>query len=181
MIKKTTNKNIGLRRGVVSLAKHNAKWKNLFEREKRLLLKKFPNIILEIEHGGSTAIPNIPAKPIIDIFVAVKSLKNLDKIKSSLEKLGYEYHGSDGVNGRILYTKGSPKITTHHLHFVERKGNEWKNNNLIKNYFLEHPEVAREYADLKIKLAKEYPNDRKSYTSGKDTFIKSIIRKANAK
>jgi len=169
---------IGLKRGTVKLKKHDPNWAKLFKKEKKLLLGKFPNVILEISHGGSTTIPTIPAKPIIDMFAVVLSLKKAKAIKNKLEKLGYEYRGADGVKERILYVKGEPELRTHHLQLVEKKSDEWKNHILIKNYFLKHPEVAKRYAKLKAKLAEKYPNSRKSYSHGKDAFIKSIIQKA---
>jgi len=155
-----------------------AKNPKLFEKEKKLLLKNFKNIILEIGHGGSTAIPNIPAKPIIDMFAVVKSLNKAKSMKGDLEKLGYEYRGADGVKERILYVKGKPELRTHHLQLVERESGEWKNHILIKDYFLKYPKVAKNYAELKVKLAKKYPEDRKAYSHGKNAFIKSVIKKA---
>ncbi len=173
------NKNIiGLKKGIVKLKKHNPNWKKLFEKEKEILLKKFPKVIIEISHGGSTAIPDILAKPVIDMFAIVKSLKNVESIKDDLEKLGYEFYGQDEVTERILYTKGKSDIRTHHLHFVEKKSKEWKNHILIREYFLKYPEKAKEYAELKVALAKKYPKDRKAYTNGKDAFIKTIIKKS---
>ncbi len=163
---------IGLKRGVVKLKEHNPDWAKLFEKGKKLLLEKFPDIIIEIRHGGSTAIPGIIAKPIIDMFVAVSSLEKVKnvKIKKELEKLGYEFHGEADVAGRILYTKGKGETRTHHLHFVEKDSNEWKNYILIKEYFLRNPKSAQEYAKLKIVLAKKYPHDRKNIPTEKINF-----------
>ncbi|MEK7663998.1 MAG: GrpB family protein [Patescibacteria group bacterium] len=169
---------IGLKRGTVKLEKHNSKWAELFEQEKKMLLKKFPNVILEISHGGSTVIPTISAKPIIDMFAVILSLKDAENIRKDLEELGYEYRGEEGVPERILYVKGKPELRTHHLQLVEKTSNEWKNHILIKNYFLKHPEVAKEYAELKNKLAEKFPNDRKAYSNGKDNFIKLVIKKS---
>ena len=172
---------IGLKRGTVRLKKHNPKWKELFEKEKKLLLKKFPDIILEISHGGSTAIPGMPAKPIIDMFTAVKSLKSIESVKKELEKLCYEYRGEEGVPGRILYVKnmrGGREIRTHHLQFVEKGNKEWKNHLLIKNYYLEHPGAVKEYAKLKKELANKYPDNRPLYSEGKQKFVKAILKKA---
>lgn len=172
---------IGLRRGSVQLRAHNSEWAKLFEEERKLLLGKFPHVILEIQHGGSTAIPTIPAKPIIDMFAVVPSLQAAEAIKGELVKLGYEYRGADGVAGRVLYVKGAPEKRTHHLQLVERENDEWGNHILIREYFLKHPDVAQEYAKLKILLAEKYPEDRKAYSHGKDIFIKSVIQKAKTK
>lgn len=169
---------VGLQKGEVRLDKHNPEWEILFRKEKKILLENFPNLILEVSHGGSTAIPGIVAKPIIDIFIAIKSLEDAETIKNELEKLGYEYRGSRSVPERILYVKGNPELRTHHLHFVEVNSDEWKNHILIRDYFLKHPDEANKYGKLKEKLAQKYPNNRESYTHAKDEFIKSIIEKA---
>jgi len=168
-------KEIGLKRGTVELKMHHKKWKDEFEKEKKMLMKKIP-VIIEINHGGSTSIPDLPAKPIIDMFAGVKSLKDAEKLKTELEKLNYEYHGEDGVQGRVLYTKGQGDTRTHHLHFIKFGSKEWKNNIFIKEYLLKYPEKAKEYAKLKKSLAKQFSKDREKYTQGKDKFIKSIIK-----
>jgi len=172
---------IGLKRGSVQLKSHSSQWAKLFDDEKKLLLGKFPRTILEIQHGGSTAIPMIPAKPIIDMFAVVPSLRAAGTIRGELERLGYEYRGADGVSERVLYVKGTPEKRTHHLQLVERESDEWKNHILIREYFLKHPEVAQEYAKLKISLAEKYPEDRKSCSRGKDVFIKAVIQEAKTK
>jgi len=172
---------IGLKKGVVKLERHDKNWAKLFEEEKKILLERFPNIILEVSHGGSTAIPNIVAKPIIDMFVAVPSLDDAERLRTELEQLGYIYRGKEDVLERILYLRASRDLTTHYLHFVEKNNDEWNSHLLIKEYYLEHPEAVKEYELLKKKLAEQYPNDRKSYTNGKDEFIKSIIQKAKEK
>ena len=172
------NDRIGLKRGTVKLVDHNQHWKELFEKEKRILLSKFSGVILEISHGGSTAIPNIPAKPIIDMFAVVPSLTIVESIKNELENMGYHYRGEEGVPGRILFAKGNEENRTHHLQLVEKDNDQWKNHLLIKNYYLKHPEVAENYAKLKQILAEKYPNDRVSYGKGKADFIKSVIESA---
>lgn len=171
---------LGLKRGTVRLVKHNPNWKKLFEKEKDILLQKFPNKILEVSHGGSTALPTIPAKPILDMFARVASLSVADTMKEELERLGYEYLGEEGVPERRLAVKGSSETRTHHLQLVEENSKEWKNHIILREYYLQHPEVALQYAKLKQRLAKQFPEDRKSYTSSKDAFIKSVLNKAQA-
>ncbi len=171
---------IGLQRGTVRLWEHSQNWKRLFEEEKQILLEHFPGRILDISHGGSTAIPDIPAKPIIDMFAIVPSLDVAEDMRDELEALGYHYRGHEGVPERILYVKGTEQKRTHHLHFVERESMEWKNHLLIKNFYLQHTEVAQEYAQLKRALADKYPNDRVAYGKGKNDFTQSVIERAKA-
>ncbi|KKT01004.1 MAG: hypothetical protein UW07_C0025G0012 [Candidatus Nomurabacteria bacterium GW2011_GWF2_43_8] len=169
---------LGLGRTTVTLKQHNKNWKKLFDEEKEFLLSHFPDDIFEVSHGGSTSIPGIPAKPIIDMFAVVPSLQIARQLKDRLATFNYHYRGEEGVPGRILYAKGDAENRTHYLQLVEKESNEWKNHLLIKNYYLHHPEVAQEYAKLKKTLAKKYPKDRKAYSAGKDVFIKGVIAKA---
>ncbi len=169
---------IGLKQGTVRVIKYNSKWKSIFDKEKKLLLKSFPKNIIDVSHGGSTAIPGLFAKPIIDMFATIHFLSDVEKLKLDLGKMGYEYKGEQGVPGRILYVKGSTECRTHHLQFVLPTSDQWKNHILLKKYYIRHPKIAEEYSKLKIYLAKKFPKDRKSYTNSKDSFIKSIIDKA---
>jgi GrpB-like predicted nucleotidyltransferase (UPF0157 family) len=169
---------IGLKKDTVRLVPHNPIWKDLFQKEKELLLATFPGQILKVSHGGSTAIPDIPAKPLIDIFAVVPSLQVAEDMRGQLEGLGYEYRGEEGIPERRFYAKGDREKRSHNLHLVEETSNEWKNHLLIKNYYLKHPEAALAYAELKEKLAKQFPDDRVAYRGGKDAYIKQVIQRA---
>lgn len=169
---------LGLKKGIVKLAPHNQNWKNVFEEEKQMLLSNFPGIISEVIHTGSTSIPGIPAKPIVDISAVVPSLAIGETLKSSLENLGYTYLGDAGVPGRVFFSKHRGEEVTHHLNLVEQNSENWNNHLLFKNYCLKYPEVAQEYARLKESLAEKYPNDRDAYWEGKNNFIQSVIKRA---
>ena len=169
---------IGLRRGTVKLDSYNPKWKVSFEKEKRHIHKSLGDLIVGVEHVGSTAIPGALAKPVIDIAVVVKSIKFPYKLIKLLGTLGYEYKKDDDVPGRLFFIKGSEKRRTHYIHVVKLQGREWKKLILFRNYLLAHNKAIHEYNELKNKLAKQYTLDRKSYTSWKDKFIKAIIKKA---
>jgi GrpB-like predicted nucleotidyltransferase (UPF0157 family) len=169
---------IGLKRGEVKLSEYNPRWAELFEEEKETLLEKFPSILLEISHGGSTSVPGLSAKPIIDMFAVVKSLSDAGLIRKDLEDFGYHYRGEEGVPERILFAKGPEEMRTYHLQLVERESGQWKNHILLREYYRRHPEVATEYEKLKLELAEKYPNDRKAYGAGKKEFIAKVLEKA---
>lgn len=169
---------IGLKRGKVKLVPHDPNWNKLFHDEKINLINAFPDLILEVSHGGSTTIPTISAKPIIDMFIRINHLPDAERIKERMTTLGYSYRGEDGVPGRILYAKGPEDNRTHYAHFVQGDNDEWKNHLLIKEYFLKHPKTAAEYEELKLSLAGKFPNNRNAYSKGKDAFIKDIIAKS---
>lgn len=171
---------LGLKRGKVKLVPHDPSWNKLFQDEKIKLINAFPDLIIEISHGGSTAIPTISAKPIIDMFIRINHLPDAEKIQEHMTTLGYSYRGTDGVPGRILYAKGPEENRTHYAHFVQGDNDEWKNHLLIKDYFLNKPQAAAEYEKLKLALAKQFPDDRKAYSHGKDAYIKDLLEKAKS-
>src|SRR5258708_935131 len=120
---------IGLKRGIVRLLPHNPTWILIFEKEKQFLLSKLGDLIIDIQHIGSTAIPGIPAKPIIDISIGIKSMKNSKSFIKLFKKLGYEYRPDfGGPNIQLLFVKGPETLRTHYLHLMKYAGAIWKND-----------------------------------------------------
>jgi GrpB-like predicted nucleotidyltransferase (UPF0157 family) len=170
---------LGLDRKSVELAAYRKEWKTLFEREAELLRSIFGDYALAIEHIGSTAIPGIKAKPIIDIMVGVGDLAEVEKYLPLLEEIGYEDRGESGIAGRRYFRKGTSTISTHHLSIVKLGGNIWRRQILFRDYLRENAEAAREYGKLKKDLAIKFKNDRAAYTEGKTEFVDEILRAAN--
>lgn len=167
----------------VKIVDYNPKWSILFENEKRLILDAIGHIITRIEHIGSTAVPNLGAKPIIDMMAAIYSLNDAEKCIKPLQKLGYEYIPKLEVSipERRYFHKGKPPKEQHyHLHMVELKSSFWKKQLLFRDYLRNNPEIAKKYQDLKERLASSYEFDREGYTEAKTSFIVSIIAKAEA-
>mgnify|MGYP001095876825 CR=1 FL=1 len=108
---------IGLEERTVKLAPYATEWKRLFEKEKALLQAAIGNHVLDIQHVGSTAIPGMIAKPLIDIGVAVESFEEATVCIQPVERLGYEYRGEYGIPRRHFFVKGDPR--THHIHMNE--------------------------------------------------------------
>jgi GrpB-like predicted nucleotidyltransferase (UPF0157 family) len=170
---------LGVPRGTVILKDYDPEWRDLFEQEKELLEKTFGTRILAIEHIGSTAIPGIPAKPIIDINVAVSSLDDIDDFIVGLQKLGYEYIPERRFPDRQFFPKGPAELRTHHLNLVELDSETgWRNELLFRDYLRSHEDARSKYADVKRKLAALYANDRDEYTEQKGEFIMGIIKEA---
>ena len=142
--------NLGLKRGTVALAKAHDAWNAHFERERVRLRKIVGPLALDIQHVGSTAIPGLFAKPIIDILMAIPSLNDVSKLRPALEAAGYTFreNGSDDIQ------------------------------KLFGDYLRAHPDERQRYEDLKQGLAARYPDDRGSYTEGKRAYVESIFRKA---
>ena len=170
---------LGLKRGKVKLSLYNPKWPEIFKKEKKMLQKALGKMIIDIQHVGSTAVSRIPAKPIIDIAVAVPELsrKEVEKYIEPLKKVGYEYRGEDRPREH-LFVKGGEEKRICHLHMVKFDSKAWKDYLLFRDYLRAHKKVATKYTELKLELAKKFSGNRKLYTTSKDNFIQKILKKA---
>lgn len=168
---------LGLRGGIVKLVPHKDEWAILFEEEKKILQDNLGSKVLEVEHFGSTAIPNIPAKPIMNICIKIDSFEKIFDLKNKLSEIGYQYKPTDHFDDHELFFKEENGEVTHHLHFMSVSGKNWQKAILFKNYLLENPEEARKYGHFKLQLARRFPNDRKAYGEGKNQYIKAILSK----
>ena len=165
----------GLRRGTVKLVAYNSKWVDLFDKESRLLSRHFGKTIFKIEHVGSTAIRGIPAKPIIDIDVAVKSLRVARMMNAKFTKLGYAKRPKPGRPWEVLYVKGLPEKRTHYVHVIPWQSIRGRDDVMFRNFLRLNKSRATQYADLKRKLAKKYSLNRDKYTRAKSAFIKKTL------
>ena len=175
---------IGLKRGTVRLVPHNPAWAGLFERERQLLTSTFGDTITAIEHVGSTAIPGISAKPIIDINIGVRSLETARGMKDKFAGLGYAHrpfvpgHTMEELKSQELYVKGPEGKRTHHAHVTVYGSKYWNSNLLFRDYLRRNTDRAQEHANMKKPLAQEYPNDRGTYTKNKTQFILQTLERA---
>lgn len=168
---------IGLKRGTVELVEHQDEWIEAGRECIRHLSSILGERAVSIEHVGSTAIPGIHAKPIIDIAVGVRSLDEAMECRDELARYGMIFHGEDNP-GQLLFVIGDGEIRTHHIHFVPYDGKAWRNYMIFRDYLISHPERAKAYDELKLKLASMYSGNRKAYTSSKNSFISDTIAEA---
>ena len=164
----------GLKRGKVKLQKDHDKWSDIFKEEKIRLKNTLGN--LEIYHIGSTAIPGLTAKPIIDILVGVYKEHDLDALIPKLESLDYQYKGEEGVKGRYFFVKGPENKRLFYLHAFPVDDVEYQRILKFRDKLRSDASLRDEYESLKIKLANLYPDERKKYTSGKNEFIKKVVK-----
>lgn len=169
---------IGLEHGTVKLVPYSADWPRQFDEEKKLLSEAMGTLCLTIEHIGSTAIPGIEAKPIIDIAAMISSLEDVDKCVEVLTKAGYEYKGEYGLPGRHFFVKGAP--VTHHLHVVASGSDHWDSWLFFRDHLRAETDISKAYADIKHELAESYAQDRNAYTRNKGDFIVRTLREAGA-
>jgi GrpB-like predicted nucleotidyltransferase (UPF0157 family) len=170
----------------IELVPYDAQWPEMAAREIEVLGAALPRAqILDIQHVGSTAIPGMLAKPIIDIQIAVVSLADIKPLAiSALEQLHYQYWRENPDLERLFFAKGLPPLgagRTHHVHIVEPGSKHWQEKMLFRDYLLGHPEVRLEYAALKQDLALHYTHDRERYTEAKTEFIHHILHLARTK
>jgi len=167
---------IGLPRGKVLIEDYKIEWREEFEKEKESLFAVIGQFVQAIEHIGSTAVPGLCAKPVIDIAVGVQELKAVKDCIEPLSSIGYEYRGEAGIPGRHFFVKGSRKTRTHHVHVELLNGPLWHSHILFRDYLRSHPKEATAYAKLKRAIAKKYSDDRDAYTLEKNSYIEGIVK-----
>ena len=164
----------------IIIKEYDTQWPILFENEKEIINKVIGEYILSIEHIGSTSVPGLGSKPIIDIMIGVSKFEDSRKCITPLKTLGYSYvpEFEAEIPGRRFFRKGTRADATHHIHLVEKDGKFWIDHLLFRDYLRTHPESAKEYYLLKKELAKKFVNDRDGYVNAKSEFIISIVEKA---
>jgi GrpB-like predicted nucleotidyltransferase (UPF0157 family) len=168
----------------IFLEEYNDQWPIMAKAEIASLKKLLPvEHVLDIQHVGSTSIPGMIAKPIIDIQIVVDSLASTKQHAIEiLEANDYVYWHNNPDLERMFFVKGMPpfgKKRTHHVHICEPSCSQWANKIIFRDYLIAHPEKAQEYAALKIKLSEKHAFDRELYTDGKKCFVNEVLRMAN--
>lgn len=166
----------------IAIIDYEPSWPALYEDERRRILRAIEGVVVAIEHVGSTAVPGLAAKPIIDIMAGLHSLADAPRTFATLEAMGYEYVPQDEVYipERRYFRKPRTRPRTHHLHMVEVRSEFWRRHLLFRDFLRAHSEVAREYAALKRTLADRYGSDGLAYTDAKAPFIESVLARAVA-
>lgn len=164
----------------VIIAEPDPRWPELYAQEAgRVRAALPPGLVTSVEHVGSTAVPGLAAKPIIDLMVGVTSLADGERATPALEALGYEAQGEFGIPGRLFFEKrGAGTVRTHHLHMAEPGGEFWTEELLFRDYLRAHPEEARQYEQLKRGMAQRFRHQRAAYTASKGDYIQAVLEKA---
>jgi GrpB-like predicted nucleotidyltransferase (UPF0157 family) len=132
--------------------------------------------ILTVEHVGSTAIPGMPAKPVLDLMVVLAELDQAPRCLPALERLGYEYKGENHPLRQHYLVKGHPPAFT--LYLVEPENRELAARIRFRDYLIDNLEAAQAYADLKAGLAEQHATDLKAYQDGKASFVQQVLEMA---
>lgn len=155
---------------------YNANWVNQYEQEKQQILLALGNKVTNIQHIGSTSVPGLAAKPVIDILLGLKQIPPLPMQISNLEAIGYNYYGELGIPGRHYFRKGMPR--THQIHAVLTDSEFWERHILFRDFLRNNPQAAQRYETLKRKLAQEFAGDRINYINSKTPLIEQLLIEA---
>ncbi|MGM9661866.1 MAG: GrpB family protein [Oscillospiraceae bacterium] len=162
----------------VTVTEYDPSWQEKFEAEARLIRDILGENCVAIHHIGSTAVPGLAAKPIIDLMPVVHDLGPVDAAAPAFERIGYEYMGEFGIAGRRYLRKGGEE-QTHHVHiFAESSAADIQRHLAVRDYLRTHREACNAYAALKTALAEKYPYDIDGYCDGKDAFVKQMEKEA---
>lgn len=160
----------------LKIVPYDNQWPAMFVQEAKLIQHALGSNCLIIHHIGSTSVPGLPAKPIIDILPVVNNILDVDKTNLAMEELGYEVKGEYGITFRRYFQKSKIE-RTHNVHVYEKGDPEIDRYLKFRDWMRSHKEDAQAYADLKIELASKFPGDILQYCNGKDAFVANIDAK----
>lgn len=160
----------------IEVVPYNGHWPAMFEQESALIQHALGVNCIIIHHIGSTSVPGLSAKPIIDMLPVVKNILKVDKATKAMESLGYEAKGEYGIAFRRYFQK-SKEMRTHNVHVYEEGDPEINRYLKFRDWMRSHEDDARAYANLKLELAAKFPQDILQYCNGKDTFVACIDAK----
>ena len=160
----------------VHVAPYDPAWPTQFAAEKARLEAALGGVPATIEHIGSTSVPGLAAKPVIDILAGRPDNSPLDAYVAAFTGVGYEYRGEYGLPGRHYFVRGDGGAHTHHLHLVVHESDFWRRHLAFRDHLRRSPESAAAYARLKHELAARFAGDKAAYTEAKGPFIAGILR-----
>ena len=162
----------------ITVLNYDPEWPLKYERERKAIAEILDGNGISIYHIGSTSVPGLAAKPIIDMMAVVRSLEKVDDARGKFSELGYEYLGEFGIAGRRYFRKGGDE-RTHQIHIFQ--ADDWNNigrHLAFRDYMRTHEKERAEYAESKTALAQRFPYDIDGYCDGKDAFVREMEKRA---
>lgn len=156
----------------IVIVDYDPQWPAQYEEERTRIEPAIASFAMSIEHIGSTSVPGLCAKPIVDIMVTVERFGPSDRYIPTLAALGYTFRDDPANTDRHAF--GRRAFRSHNLHIVQHAGPEHRRHIAFRDYLCAHPEAVREYGELKRRLAAAYGSDRDGYTNAKTAFVRSI-------
>jgi len=163
----------------ILIVDYDAAWPARFEEEREAIVAALGEAmagVVAIEHVGSTSVPGLAAKPVIDIAIGIRALVDGVPCITPIVQLGYECMGESGIAGRLYFRKGEPR--SHHIHMVAQQSKFWQDHIGFRDALRGRPDLAQEYARLKRELAERHGTDRLAYTEAKTPFIQAALARA---
>jgi GrpB-like predicted nucleotidyltransferase (UPF0157 family) len=167
---------LGLARSETILRPYDVRWEEAYRTTEARLREIVGSLAIAIEHVGSTAVPGLVAKPILDIALAFPDRATLDEAATQLSLAGYEWRGDVREAGGVVFVEGPESVRTAHLHLVERDDPQWDRYVRFRDLLRTDREIRVEYEGVKVGLAARLPHDRAAYTDGKDEFIREALK-----
>lgn len=161
----------------VIIEDYNPRWPEDFERLRSRIAPALGVSMAAIEHVGSTAVPGLAAKPIIDLDILLQSADSLPEAIRRLAALGYQHRGDLGIAGRQAFRAPLHDVP-HHLYVCLPGYPEFNRHVTFRDHLRSHPEDAKAYELLKRRLASQFRNDREAYNQGKAEFVETVLRRA---
>jgi len=159
------------------LSEYDKEWISHYESESKVIKNALGEMVIDIQHIGSTSVVGLKAKPIIDILVGIENFDKIDEVIKKMETMGYTYAHWAGIPGDYTFRKG--EVTTHLIHVVKYGKINWNHNIKFRDALRNNPDLVKQYEELKEKLAKEYPDSREKYTEGKSKFVVDVVKMEN--
>lgn len=173
MSKENSHSVLGLENNVVRLNDYTPLWADLYREEEKRITAAVGDLIIDLQHIGSTAIPGIKAKPILDMMAGVAQLEEALLCKTPLEKIGYDYIAQAGIANDYVFGKGLAR--THYLHVVEYGSAKWTNHLCFRDRLRNDPQLAQAYVKLKEELSQKFSDSRAKYHYAKAKFIEVVV------
>ena len=172
------NASLGLESGTVRVVPHDPRWSVLFAQEAQRIRDALAarDLTLAIEHMGSTAVPGLSAKPIVDLLAGWDRVEELPRLIDALRDAGYIHRGEQGIPGREFFRRGDPR--QYHLHLAQFGGPFWRDHLAFRDLLRADAGIASAYDALKHMLAEKYPRDREAYIDGKTEFVQDMLERA---
>lgn len=168
---------LGLKRGIVELRPSSPDYPALFGEERARVQHALGPLAIDIQHVGSTSVPGLVAKPILDLAVAVRDAGAMPLCVEPLAEIGYAFMGDRVGNGEAFFAKGSDEARTHYLHLLPINHPHWQAYLVFRDTLREQAELRDEYARLKLALAGEHRERRTEYTAHKAGFIERVLQR----
>ena len=169
---------LGLESGVVRVVPYDPQWPALFRAESSRIGLALVPLSLELDHTGSTAVPGLAAKPVLDILAGYVDASLLPDLIAGLQSAGYEHRGNQGIPERQFFRRGHPR--SYHVHLTQVGSQFWRDHQMFRDRLREHAALRQAYAALKRELAARHPRDREAYIEGKGSFVRDVLSRGEA-